>query len=54
MHFSGLAATKLSDAKILRYWAAVASTPRRDRLVRHAAATAPVALGSAAASELGF
>ena len=29
MHFSGLAATKLSDAKILRYWAAVASTPRR-------------------------
>ena len=46
MHFSGLAATKLSDAKILRC--------RLLWLVRRAAATAPVALGSAAASELGF
>ena len=32
MHFSGLAATKLSDATNLRCWAAVASTLRhRDR-----------------------
>ena len=38
MHFSGLAATKLSDAKILRC--------RLLWLVRRATATAPMALGS--------